>query len=61
MTTDIGNMLKSIDSKSLPDSTSFAKWFTEKLGAYCNGNWELRKIDALKSLGLIVLENRKTH
>ena len=61
MNSDIGNMLKSIDSKSLPDSTSFAKWFTEKLGMYCNGNWKIRKLDALKPLGIIVLENQRTH
>lgn len=61
VTKDIGKMLTSIDTKQISDPSAFAKWFVEKLGSYCNGNWELVKIEALKSLGIIALKNTKTN
>ena len=60
-TTDIGGMLASIDTKQLQTPTASAKWFTEKLGVYCNGNWQLVKIDALKGLGILCFKNIKTN
>ena len=60
-TADIGQFVASIDTKNLSDPTAYAKWFTEKLGAYCNGNWSLVKIDALNALGIIALQNNKTN
>lgn len=60
-TTDIGGMLSSIDTKQLQTPTAFAKWFTEKLGIYCNGNWQQVKVDALKGMGILVFKNIKTN
>lgn len=61
MTKDIGKYLESIDSKSLTDKTALAKWFVEKLGIYCNGNWEIAKIPSINTLGIIALKNKKTN
>ena len=60
-TKDIGAILSSIDTKQISNPSAFAKWFVEKLGNYCNGNWELVKIDALKPLGIVAVKNKTTN
>ena len=57
-TTDIGEYIKSIDTKGLADETGLSKWFSEYLGRYCNDNWEVIEHDTLKHFGIIVLRNK---
>lgn len=56
-TTDIREFISSID-RGLADETGLSQWFSEYLGRYCNGNWEVVENDTLKHFGMIVVRNK---
>lgn len=56
-TTDIREFIASID-RGLADETGLSQWFSEYLGRYCNGNWEVVENDTLKHFGIIVVRNK---
>lgn len=58
-TTDIASYIKSIDTKRVSEDTGLATWFQDTLKKYCNGNWEVADIEALKHFGVIVLRNKR--
>lgn len=57
-TTDIGEYIASIDTKGIANETGLSKWFSEYLGKYCNGNWQIVEHDTLKHFGIIVVRNK---
>ena len=58
-TNNINSYIKSIDTKRVTEDTGLANWFSDKLKAYCNGNWEVVDIDALKHFGVVTLRNKR--
>lgn len=57
-TTNIKDLIKSIDTRGLTSETALPRWFQDKLGKYCNGNWKVAEdLDYLKHFGIIVVKN----
>lgn len=54
---DAKQYLASINTKGIFEESGLANWFTDTLGKYCNGNWQVVENNASKHFGIIVLRN----